>query len=144
MGNHLLSTRLSSKLHRVLVGLLTLAVVLVALLVFAYTAVPTGAASWTVRSQGNCGPQGDSWLNWDGYGSSAQGWTEGKLWRWNSGSSTWVVKAQGGATYTGSVGNALVHLTATYESGLWTQTGVHWSNFFSGNKTSASANWTCP
>jgi len=96
-----------SNKRRVFGGLLTIAIVVSMLLVFTYTA---GAAYWNVRSQGNCAsgyPRGDSWLNWDGYGGSAQGSTNGKLWYWNG--SQWVKMAEGGATDTGSPGNALVH-----------------------------------
>ncbi len=141
MNNSLLAKLFSKR--RIVGGLLTIAIMVVVLLVFfTYTA---GAAYWNVRSQGNCAsgyPRGDSWLNWDGYGSSAQGSTNGKLWYWNG--SQWVQIAEGGATDTGSPGNALVHNQTTYQSGTWDETGAHWSNFFSGTRYTDANNWTCP
>lgn len=141
MGNNSLLAKLFSK--RRVSGLLIIAIVVgMQLVFFTYMA---GAAYWNVRSQGDCAsgyPRGDSWLNWDGYGGSAQGWTNGKLWYWNG--SQWVKMAEGGATDTGSPGNALVHNEAGYRSGTWDETGAHWSNFFSGTRYTDANNWTCP
>jgi len=123
----------------------SLTVLMVLIVLFTLGVSTAVAASWNIRSQGNCSsgyPRGDSWLNWSGYSPSAQGWTNGKLWYWNG--SQWVKMAEGNATDTGSSGNALVHNQASYRSGTWDETGAHWSNFFSGTKYTDASNWTCP
>lgn len=142
MDNNSFSSKLFGK-RRIWGGLLTITILVGVLLIFFTYAA--GAASWNTRSQGNCSsgyPRGDSWLNWEGQASSAQGSTNGKLWYWNG--SQWVKMAEGGATDNGSLGNALVANQAGYQSGSWDETGAHSSNFFSGTKYTDANNWTCP
>ena len=123
---------------------LLLVFVLLALSGLLFAPIPTaGAAWWNVNSQGNCfaNVNADSWLNWDGYGSSARGETYGWLWHWTG---NWTLMASGYTSYTGSPGNALVHNSHIAVSGWWDETGGHFSTFFSGRVNSDSGNFSCP
>jgi len=108
-----------------------------------------GAAYWSVNSQFDCytgsGQMivvGDSWLDWDGYGSSAWGATAGTLWWWTG--SSWRPMASGYDDHTGSPGIAIVTNRKQYApAGWWDETGGHTSNFFSGQRNSDSGSRYC-
>lgn len=102
------------------------------------------AASWNIRSQGDCYsgyPRGASWLNWSGYSSLAWGSTWGYLWHWSG--SSWDIKTQGQTTKTGSSNNAQVNTSAAFESGSWQETGAHRASFFTGTPGSYGNTFTC-
>jgi len=109
------------------------------------TAIPAGAASWNIWSQGDCAsgyPKGASTLSWSGYSSSDSGSSGGWLWFWTG--SSWSQRASGFGSASGSTNAAVANTVTAHQTGNWTQTGGHTATFFSGQKNSQGNIFSCP
>lgn len=126
------------------VGLKICLVVLLVAGSLGVTQSPAAAASWATHAQGSClpgYPRGDTWLNWEGYSSSAEGVTHGTMWYIPL--SSWTVRTFGETRRIGSTQNANVYLEASFYPAMYTITGTHISNFFSGPRFTEAPSWMC-